>query len=159
MDVKGAYLNGTLQEEVYMQQPDRFDDGTKRVCRLQKTLYGLKQSGREWNKELDRRLKSKGFNNLRADPCAYIHRDGDELEIITVWVDDLLLFATNNKVMRHLGDDIKALFNVTDLGEPTKIVGIEITHRENSITISQPQYIESILRKYSMENANSVSTP
>jgi len=72
MDVKGAYLNGLLKEKVYMQQPEGFGDSTNRVCCLQKTLYGLKQSGREWNKELDRRLKEKGFNDLRSDPCAYI---------------------------------------------------------------------------------------
>ena len=145
MDVKGAYLNGILKEKVYMCQPEGFNDGTNHVCWLQKTLYSLKQSGREWNKELDHRLKEKGFNNLRSDPCAYIRRDGDEIEIVTVWVDDLLLFATNNKVMRHLGDDLKSTFDVTDLGKPTKIVGIEITCRQDSVTISQPAYIDSIL--------------
>jgi hypothetical protein len=72
MDVKGAYLNGILQEKVYTRQPDGFGDGTSRVCWLQKTLYGLKQSGREWNKELDRRMKKKGFSNLQSDPCVYI---------------------------------------------------------------------------------------
>ena len=60
MDVKGAYLNGHLQEQVYMQQPEGFDDKSGKVCLLIKTLYGLKQSGREWNKELDQQLKSKG---------------------------------------------------------------------------------------------------
>ena len=70
MDVKGAYLNGILKETVYMHQSEGFEDGTNRVCHLQKTLYGLKQSRREWNKELDRRLKEKGFNNLQSDPCA-----------------------------------------------------------------------------------------
>ena len=94
MNVKGAYLNGILKEDVYMRQPEGFGDGTNRVCWLQKTLYGLKQSGREWNKELDQWLKDKGFVNLLSDPCAYIRRDGD-LQIITVWVDDLLLFDTN----------------------------------------------------------------
>jgi len=69
MDVKGAYLNGILKENVYMHQPDGFTDGTNRVCWLQKTLYGLKQSGCEWNKELDQRMESKGFNHLRLDPC------------------------------------------------------------------------------------------
>jgi hypothetical protein len=142
-----------------MRQPDGFGDGTNRVCWLQKTLYGLKQSGHEWNKELDRQLKSKGFNNIRSDPCAYIRRDGDNLEIVTVWVDDLLLFATSNRVMRHLMDDLKSIFNVTNLGEPSKIVGIEISCRNDSLTISQPLYINSILRKYGMENANPVSTP
>ena len=80
MDVKGAYLNGILKEKVYMKQPEGYDDGTGQVCLLIKTLYGLKQSGREWNKELDMQLKEKGFKNLRSDPCAYIRRIGDELE-------------------------------------------------------------------------------
>jgi len=159
IDVKGAYLNGILKENVYMRQPEGFGDGTNRVCWLQKTLYGLKQSGREWNKELDRRLKVKGFNNLQLDPCAYIRRNGDNLEIITVWVDDLMLFATSDSVMEHLAEDLESTFDVTDLGEPSKIVSIEITHRRNSITISQPQYVDSILRKYGMQDANPVSTP
>ena len=159
MDVKGAYLNGILQEKVYMRQPDGFGDGTNRVCWLQKTLYGLKQSGREWNKELDRRMKRKGFSNLQSDPCVYIRRDDDELEIVTIWVDDLLLFASSFRVLRHLREDLKTVFDVTDLGEPSKIVGIEITHKRDSITISQPLYVDSILRKYSMTNANPVSTP
>jgi len=61
MDVKGAYLNGLLKEEVYMAQPEGFDDRTSRVCRLIKTLYGLKQSGREWNEQLNKKLTEKGF--------------------------------------------------------------------------------------------------
>jgi hypothetical protein len=72
MDVKGAYLNGTLNEKVYMRQPDGFDDGTGRVCLLIKTLYGLKQSGREWYKELSAKLKKRGFECLRSDPCAFV---------------------------------------------------------------------------------------
>jgi len=72
MDVKGAYLNGILKENVYMRQPDGFSDGKKQVCWLKKTLYSLKQSGCEWNKELDKRLKEKGFQNLLSDSCAYI---------------------------------------------------------------------------------------
>ena len=159
MDVKGAYLNGILQEKVYMRQPEGFSDGTNRVCWLHKTLYGLKQSGREWNKELDRRLKEKGFHNLLSDPCAYIRRNGDDLEIVTVWVDDLMLFATSINLMEQLAEDLKSIFDVTDLGEPSKIVGIEITHRKHSLTISQPQYIDSILRKHGMQDANPVTTP
>jgi hypothetical protein len=159
MDVKGAYLNGVLKEKVYMRQPDSFGDGTNRVCWLQKTLYGLKQSGREWNLEMDRRLKDKGFNNLRSDPCAYIRQDDDDLEIITVWVDDFMLFASSDRVMGVLKGDLSDTFDVTDLGESSRIVGIEIGQRADSITISQPLYVDSILRKYKMEDANPVSTP
>ena len=123
------------------------------------TLYGLKQSGRKWNKELNQQLKGKDFNNLLSDPCAYIQQDGDDLEIVTVWVDDLLLFAFPDRAMCCLTEDLKSTFNVTDLGKPSKIVGTEIMHRKDSITISQPLYIDSILQKYGMENVNPVSMP
>ena len=72
MDIKGVYLNGILQETVYMKQPEGFEDGTGRVCKLIKTLYGLKQSGREWNKELDEKLRSHGYKRLISDSCAYV---------------------------------------------------------------------------------------
>jgi len=136
MDVKGAYLNGILNENVYMRQPDGFGDGRNQVCWLKKTLYGLKQSGREWNKELDKRLKEKGFHNLLSDPCAYIQWDGDVLEIITIWVDDLLLFATLTLVMNKLKEELNGMFELTDLGGPTKIVGLEIDQQVDSLIIS-----------------------
>ena len=134
MDVKGAYLNRHLEEEVYMHQPDGFEDGTGCVCCLIKTLYGLKQSGQEWNKELNSRLTSQGFEQLKADPCAYIQESDDQIEIITVWVDDLLLFTAKPKALEKLScldklkKEIQTLFDVMDLGSPQKIVGIEIDH-------------------------------
>lgn len=72
MDIKGAFLNGILQEKVYMRQPDGFDDGTGRVCELIRTIYGLKQAGREWNRQLDENLKNLNFKRLQSDPCVYI---------------------------------------------------------------------------------------
>jgi len=72
MDVKGAYLNGKLKEEIYMKQPDRFNDGTPQLCRLIKTLYGLKQSGHEWNEELDTKMNKIKFERLCSDPCVYV---------------------------------------------------------------------------------------
>ena len=72
MDVKGAYLNGILKEKIYMQQPEGYNDKSGRVCSLIKTLYGLKQSGREWNKELDTKLKGFGFQPLKSNPCTYV---------------------------------------------------------------------------------------
>ena len=72
MDIKGAYLNGILKETVYMKQPEGYNDGTGHVCELIKTLYGLKQSGREWNHKLDSKLKNFGYTRLYSDPCAYI---------------------------------------------------------------------------------------
>ena len=159
LDVKGAYLNSTLKEQVYMRQPQGYEDGTQKSCLLVKTLYGLKQSGREWNLELDSKLKKHGFMRLTSDPCVYSRREEADLEIITVWVDDLMLFATSKELMNRMKTDIKSEWECTDLGEPTKIVGIEITRQGDSITISQQRYIESILRREGMLHANPVATP
>ena len=159
MDIKGVYLNGILQEKVYMRQPEGFEDGTDRVCVLVKTLYGLKQSGREWNKEFDNKIRAFGFQRLKSDPCVYIRRDADGISIITVWVDDILLFASSDKLMQRMKDDIHSQWEATDMGDPAKIVGIEITQTGDSIMITQQKYIESILQREHMEEANPVSTP
>ena len=161
MDVKGAYLNGNLDEEVYMLQPDGFGDGTNKVCHLIKTLYGLKQAGREWNKVLNTSLKDKGFKNLEADPCAFVRETNEHIEIITAWVDDLLLFTETAQFMNTLKAELKTLFDVTDLGSPQKIVGIEINHdRDNGrLKISQTQYIDNLLAKYNMTDCKPVATP
>src|SRR6266850_444911 len=160
MDIKGAYLNGILKERVYMHQPEGFEDGTGKICLLVKTLYGLKQSGCEWNIQFDVRVRKHGFLQLRSDPCVYVRRQckGD-LEIITVWVDDLLLFATLVKLMSEMKEMIRGEWEVTDLGEPAKIVGIEIQMKPTKVIISQKQYIESILNKEGMERANPVGMP
>jgi hypothetical protein len=129
MDIKGAYLNGILQEKVYMRQPEGFEDGTDRVCLLVKTIYGLKQSGREWNKEFDNKIKMFGFYRLKSDPCVYIRRDADGISIITVWVDDLFLFATSDGLMQQMKAEIHSQWEATDMGDPSKIVGIEITQK------------------------------
>jgi hypothetical protein len=159
MDVKGAYLNGTLKEKVYMRQPEGYEDNTGRVCDLVKTLYGLKQSGREWNAEFDRKLKNFSFSRLRSNPCVYIKRNGDDVAIITVWVDDLLLFTQSDKLMEQTKSDLCTQWEITDLGEPTKIVGIKITQTKDSITISQKVYINSILEREGFSGINSVKTP
>ena len=159
LDIKGAYLNGVLNEKVYMRQPEGYEDDTDRICELLKSLYGLKQSGREWNKVFDKEMKKFGFNRLSSDPCVYIKRDGNEMVILTVWVDDILLFATSDKLIEQTISDIRSVWEITDLGEPTKIVGIEITQTGDKITISQKIYINAILEREGLSGINSVTTP
>ena len=72
MDIKGAYLNGYLSEQVYMKQPEEYEDKTGHICHLKKTLYRLKQAGHKWNKEFNRKIHTKDFHQLKSDPCAYI---------------------------------------------------------------------------------------
>src|SRR5258708_5260212 len=159
MDVKGAYLNGYLKETIYMRQPEGFDDGTNCVCLLVKTLYRLKQSSHKWNIEFDKKIHQKGFICLQVDPCMYIKRKNDEVAIITIWVDDLLLFTGSNQTMNEMKKDLCSQWEVTDLGEPSKIIGIKITRSDDVITISQKKSMESILTRQGLEEANPVSTP
>ena len=159
MDVKGAYLNGQLKETVYMCQPKGYEDTTGLVCKLVKTLYGLKQSGQEWNKEFDKKLTKFRFQRLCSDPCAYIKQDGGHSAIITVWVDDILLFTTSDELMWQTKSDLCTAWEMTDLGEPTKIIGVKITQAENSMTILQKVYIESILEHEGLSEINSIATP
>jgi hypothetical protein len=161
MDVKGAFLNGILQEDIYMAQPEGYEDGSQKACHLNKTLYGLKQSGREWNKQLNTQLSKLGYNRAYSDPCLYIQKTESDLNLLTVWVDDILSFSTSTKAMQIAKRDISQTFEVTDLGDPKKLVGIEITRdRKNKrITITQTKYIEAILAKYGLQDANPVRTP
>ena len=130
MDMKGAYLNGLLSEKVYMRQPKGYDDGTGHACHLIKTLYGFKQAGQEWNRKFDKQLHDKGFKWLKSDPCAYVCGKAKDLSIITVWVDNLLLFTNMNKIMAQVKTNLNSMFELTNMGDPSKIVGIEITGRE-----------------------------
>ena len=147
MDIKGAYLNGILHETIYMKQLEGFGDGTDRVCKLIKTLYGLKQSGREWNKQLDEKLRSHGYKRLISDPCTYVRWDGDKVAIINVWVDDLMLFASSDTMMGHIKISIESEWQATDLGEPSKIIGTEVTIMPEYLRIPQGKYIDNLLRK------------
>jgi hypothetical protein len=106
MDIKSAYLNGTLKETLYMHQPDSFEDGSSRVCHLIKTLYGLKQSSHKWNAEFDIKMQKHGYKRLCADLCIYTHSDKNTTVIITVWVDNLLLFANSAESMEEMKKDI-----------------------------------------------------
>jgi hypothetical protein len=130
MDIKGAYLNGLLDEKVYMQQPEGFEDGTDCICELLRSLYGLKQSGHAWNIEFNCVIRKHSFRCLRSDPCIYIRHEGNGrsgFAIVTVWVDNLLLFVTLDPLMEKTKRDISTEWETMDLGEPSKIIRIEIT--------------------------------
>jgi len=159
LDVKGAYLNGKLKEHMYMRQPEGHDNGTRRICLLIKMLYGLKQARQEWNREFDAKLCKKGYKQLRSDTCMYIWRVGDDFVTITVCMDDMLMFATTVDLQKKAKADVESKWEITDLGIPSKIVGIELRISPDSIFISSSKYIDSILLREDLGRTNSVSTP
>ena len=99
MDVKGAFPNSDLDEELFVRQPDGFDDGSGRVLKLRCALYGLKQAGRSWNQRLQATLLGFGYTQSCADECIYIRTDRSSIEVISVYVDDLGLFANTKERM------------------------------------------------------------
>jgi len=128
MDVKTAFLNGDLDEEVYMEQPDGYVDPTypDKVCRLLQALYGLMQAPKMWYAKLDDFLKSQGFDNIDPDACLYPQMDDGEIIIVLVYVDDLLSVASSLAAIYKIKDALHKRFEMKDLGEAKVILGLEI---------------------------------
>lgn len=161
MDAVSAFLQGDLEEEIYMSQPPGFSDGTSKVCRLRKSLYGLKQASRVWNEKLDSILQGFGLTQSKFDSCVYYKIEEQCMIIVAVWVDDLLIFANNRKMMNEVKCQLSRSFEMTDLGEAKSFLGLELTRDRKSkkIWLSQQHYIEQILKRFNMDEANPVSTP
>ena len=117
LKVQQTYFDGILQETIYMNQPEGYEDGKNWVYKLIKTIYGLKQAGCKWNQQLDTKLQEHGYLHLKSDLCIYVRWDGDNVGIITVWVNDLMLFASANKTMNHMKNKITWEWQFTNLAE------------------------------------------
>lgn len=163
MDVTAAFLNGKLEEEVYMVQPEEFKIKGKEnlVCKLKKSIYGLKQSPRCWNFSLDSSLKRLGFIPTSGDPCLYVDNSEGELFVVAVYVDDLVLACKSERRMKLIKSKLSEDFSMKDLGDMNYILGVKVIQNKinNSIWIGQETYCENILNKFNMENSKSVSTP
>ena len=160
MDVITAFLLGKLDEEIYMAQPEGFvAKGMKAgmVCRLLRSIYGLKQASRVWNRRLHRFLIRIGFIQSKADPCLYVNHKRKIW--ITIWVDDLLIAGKDGNeiacIKKQLGDE----FEMKDLGLIKHFLGMRITRENRSISIDQTGYIRAILERFGMEASKPVSTP
>ena len=161
IDVKGAYLNGKLKEEIYMKQPTGYGDGTPRVCRLLRNLYGLKQAGNVWNEDFNKTMEELGYIRLRTDYCTYLRRLDDDISILIVYVDDANAFAEKKSTNDDLIRELRKRYEITVLGEPNLMLGIHVQRdrRNRSITLSQNRYIRKILEKAGMSDCRPVSTP
>ena len=142
-----------------MQQPPGFEDGSKKICLLKRSLYGLKQAGNVWNQELNRVLQIIGFNQLKTDYCCYIKRIGSDYTILVIWVDDFLALSTNDNLNDDVETELNKHFEVKSLGKPKLLLGIKINIGEDFISLCQTIYIDFLLDKYGLTDANPLSTP
>ncbi|GKF04269.1 retrotransposon protein, putative, ty1-copia subclass [Tanacetum coccineum] len=150
MDVKTAFLNGYLNEEVYMEQPEGFvsQKYPNRVCKLKRSIYGIKQTSRQWNKRFDDEIKKFGFNQNRDEPCAYVKASGSYVTFLILYVDGILIIGNNIPMLQDVKSYLGRCFAMKDLGEAAYILGIKI-YRDRSkqlIRLCQSTYIEKILK-------------
>ncbi|KAE8662818.1 hypothetical protein F3Y22_tig00113124pilonHSYRG00138 [Hibiscus syriacus] len=141
LDVKTSFLHGNLEEEIYMLQPEGFEEDEKKnlVCRLNKSLYGLKQAPRYWYKRFDSFIMCLGYNKRNADPCAYFKRSGDnDFVILLLYVDDMLVAGPNKDHIEELNAQLAREFEMKDLGSTNKILGMQIHRDKNCKPISTP---------------------
>lgn len=159
MDVETAFLNGELNEDVYMLQPAGFEEAGKEsmVCKLEKSLYGLKQSPRCWNHAFNSFMDEIGFQQNDADPCVYTNPATET--IVAVYVDDLILVSKSDRDMSQLKEKFKSRFKMKDMGEIQHCLGISINKTNDTLEMQQKHYIQQILNKYRLTDANTVSTP
>ncbi|KAE8237380.1 hypothetical protein A4X06_0g9247 [Tilletia controversa] len=161
MDVKTAYLNGELDVDIYMKQPPGYDDGTGRVCRLLRTLYGLKQSGRYWYHKLRDRLIAAGYAQLKSEPCLFFKQTSQGPTIILVYVDDVAIAAPNEEAVAEVKRQFTSWFKMTDNGPLTSMLGIRILRSRcgQVATMNQAGYIDQVLQRYGMEACKPSDTP
>nr|GFC39124.1 retrotransposon protein, putative, Ty1-copia subclass [Tanacetum cinerariifolium] len=128
MDVKTAFLNGYLSEEVYMEQPDGFVNlkYPNHVCKLKRSIYGLKQALRQWNKRFDDEIKKFDFTQNIDEPCVYIKASGSYIAILIPYVDDILLMGNDIPMLQDVKSYLGRSFAMKDLGEAAYILGIKI---------------------------------
>ncbi|GJW57715.1 retrovirus-related pol polyprotein from transposon TNT 1-94 [Tanacetum coccineum] len=161
MDVKTAFLHGTLKEDVYVCQPDGFIDADhpSHVYKLKKALYRLKQAPRAWYDELSTFLLQNHFFKGIIDPTLFIRRFDDDILVVQVYVDDIIFGSTNPRYTQLFSDLMKSRFEMSMMGEMTFLLGLQVNQSPCGIFKNQSNYVLEILKKYGMETCDPVGTP
>ncbi|GKE80477.1 retrotransposon protein, putative, ty1-copia subclass, partial [Tanacetum coccineum] len=157
MDVKTAFLNGLLSEEVYMVQPEGFVNPKfpNQVCKLKRSIYGHKQASRQWNKRFDDEIKKFGFTQNHDEPCVYLKANGNYITFLILYVDDILIMGNHIPMLQDVKSYLGRCFAMKDLGEAAYILGIKI-YKDRSrrlIGLCQSAYIKEIFKRFYMENS------
>lgn len=161
LDVKSAFLNGILEEEIYVAQPEGFSMKGKEddVFLLKRALYGLKQAPRAWYSRIDEHLMQLGFKRSLNEATLYIKGDETNFVIVSLYVDDLLVTGNNEEFVRKFKQDMMGTFEMTDLGEMAYFLGMEVKQKNGGVFICQRKYAKEILKKFKMDECKSVDTP
>ncbi|KAL0319632.1 UNVERIFIED_CONTAM: Retrovirus-related Pol polyprotein from transposon TNT 1-94 [Sesamum radiatum] len=163
IDVKTAFLNGFIEEEIFIDQPEGFTTvgEEQKVCRLQRSIYGLKQAFRSWNTRFDEVIRGYDFIKNDYDPCVYKKISGSSVAYLVLYVDDILLIGNDVKMLGDIKAWLSTQFSMKDMDEASYILGIKI-YRDRSkrmLGLTQSSYIENVLKRFRMEHSKQGALP
>ena len=166
LDVKTAFLNAPVEEDVWVLQAPGFEEdhpvtGKQQVLKLRKSLYGLRQSPRNWNATFARAIESIGFTPIFSDPCVYVSGSGNSYVVLSIYVDDVLLFGVQQSTVKRVREQLMGKFSMTNLGGARLILGMEVTQdiANGTIKVSQESYVHSILQRFDFHDCKPAPTP
>jgi hypothetical protein len=162
MDVVAAYLNSEMDYEVFMDQPEGYNDGTGKYCKVKKALYGFHQSGRLWYGTLDTYLTSIGFVMTKSDNCVYVRYSKETpVFFVTVNVDDITMTGGDLEMIKTFKQEMSDRFKMEDRGEVKLHLGLKIRRDfgKHELYLSQPQYIKDVLLRFGMWDCKIATTP
>ena len=163
MDVKTAFLNRELDEEIYMEQPTGFvkEGHEHKVCKLLKSIYGLKQSSRQWYFRFQEVVLSNGFTMIDEDNCVYTKRSKGKFIIMSLYVDDILIAGNDKDFVMDVKAWLSSSFEMKDMGEAAYILGVKISRDRSKrlLSLSQETYIKKVLERFGMQNCKSIDSP
>ncbi|GJS09109.1 retrovirus-related pol polyprotein from transposon TNT 1-94 [Tanacetum coccineum] len=161
MDVKTAFLNGDLDEEVYIKQPEGFvlPSHENKVCKLNKSLYGLKQAPKQWHDEFDKSILSNGFTYNSSDRCIYSKFTKDYGVILCLYIDDILIVITNMEGINETKKFMSSCFQMKDINKVDTILGIKVKRHSGGYALNQCHYIDKIIDKFQHLNIEEANTP
>ena len=161
LDITMAYLNSTLKHVIYMKPPEGAKAPEGKAYRVVKGLYGLKQSGREWNMEFDKFLRSSSFHRLDCAPCIYTRGSGDNFAIVVIYVDDTLIIAPKIETVKKIKDEIGKRWKMEDGGDVSHFLGIKISRDRAARTmdLEQTSYVKQLLEEHLDKRKRKSSVP
>ena len=162
VDISSVFTYGELNEVIYMKQPEGYHQGGPNVvCKLHKSLYGLKQSARQWNKKLHSVLDSLGFKRVLSDASIYIYSKDKVKLIVPIFIDDITLVSKDDAAMDSTVQELSKHFKLRDLGATTFLLSVQVKQdlKAHTISLSQSHYVDELLKRFKMEDCNPVKTP
>lgn len=159
MDVKGAFLNGDIDDEVYVYPPEGLDIGKDKVLKLNKSLYGLKRAPRCWNDKFNSFMLQNNFCRSISDCCLYFKIEKNVKVFVLLYVDDLMILGNETIAVNDFKQKLNAAFKMKDLGRISNYLGLHIVQKLDSIEIDQKEYLEKVLTKIDLTGVKEYDTP